>query len=76
MTRTVNVEVYCEMENGEKDIFAVVSDHRPDLPRPFDEQLQSWAQSEYSHLQPSESLTQAAEMVYEPDGYVVRFREY
>lgn len=74
MTRTVNIEVYCEMENGEKDVFAVASEHRPDLPKPFDKHLQEWAESTYSHLKPGESIERAGKMVYKPDGKIVDFR--
>jgi len=74
MTRTINIEVYCSMENGEKDVFAVASEHRPDLPKPFDEHLQEWAQSTYSHLKPGESKETAGKMVYKPNDEIIDIR--
>lgn len=74
MPQTVNIEVYCSMENGEKDVFAVLSEHRPDLPKPFDKPLQEWAESTYSHMEPGESIERAGKMVYKSDSDIVEFR--
>lgn len=72
-TRIVDIEVYCDNTGGERDLFAVASDHRPDLPKPFNAQLQEWAQKEYSHLEIGDSIEQAGEMEYEPHGDIVEF---
>ena len=42
MGKKVNIEVYCEIEDGEKSVFGVTSEHRPDFPKPFDKSLQNW----------------------------------
>jgi hypothetical protein len=77
MTRTVNIELYCtEDDDDGRDVFAVVTEHRPDLPQPFDEQLQSWAESAFSHIQIGESIEKAGELVYKPDEYIIHFRKY
>lgn len=69
MTKTVNIEVYCD--DGE--VFGVASEHRSDLPKPFDEQLQEWVQSTFDELEVGEELSEAGEMVYNPNGDIVRF---
>ena len=69
MSETVNIEVYCE--DGE--VFGVASEHRPDLPKPFDDQLQDWVQSTFTGLETGDELPEAGEMVYNPDGDIIRF---
>lgn len=75
MTRTVNIEVYCDNSpEGGKDVFGVASEHRPDLPKPFDEPMQKWVNENFNHLDVGESIESAGELVYEPNGEIVEFR--
>ena len=75
MTREVNIEVYCDSgPNGGKDIFAVVSDHRPDLPKPFDAPLQEWARENFSNLEKGESVEEAGKLIYRPDEEIVEYK--
>lgn len=74
MTETVDIEVYCDETDGEREVFAVASEHRPDLPKPFDSQLQEWVQKNFDNLEVGDSLPEAAEMEYEPNGDIVEFR--
>lgn len=75
MTRTVNIEVYCDnTPEGGVEVFGVASEHRPDLPNPFDEPLQEWVREEFAHLEVGDALEEAGEMEYEPDGEIVEFR--
>ncbi|WP_135825590.1 hypothetical protein [Halorussus ruber] len=74
MTETANIEVYCDNTDGEQDMFAVVSEHRPDLPKPFESQLQEWVQENFDHLEVGDSLPEAAKMEYEPNEDIVEFR--
>lgn len=75
MTKTVNVEVYCDTEDGEKEVFAVASEHRPDLPKPFNEQLQKWAKESFDTLEVGDSIPEAGEMVYEPNGEIIEIKK-
>ncbi len=70
MSETVNIEVYCDEEDG---VFGVASEHRPDLPKPFDDQLQNWVQSTFKDLEAGDELLEAGEMVYSPNGDIIRF---
>lgn len=75
MTRTVNVEVYCDTgANGEKDIFAVAGEHRPDLPKSIDGPLQEWAKANFEHLEKGDSLKEAGKLVYKPNGEIVEIK--
>jgi hypothetical protein len=75
MSRVVNIEVYCdESPDEEKEVYGVASEHRSDLPKPFDEPLQEWVISEFSELKVGESIEQAGEMEYEPSGDIIEFR--
>lgn len=74
MTRTVNIEVYCDSREGERDVFAVASEHRADLPKPFDAQLQEWAKEHFSHLDIGDQIPEAGELIYEPSGDIVEIR--
>jgi hypothetical protein len=69
MSKSVNIEVYCD--DGET--YGVASEHRPDLPKPFDEQLQEWVQSTFNNLEAGDELPNAGEMVYNPNGDIIRF---
>lgn len=69
MSESVNIEVYCE----EGDVFGVASEHRPDLPKPFDEQLQNWVQSTFTDLEAGDKLPEGGDMVYNPNGDIIRF---
>lgn len=75
MTETVNIEVYCDITDGEREVFGVASEHRPDLPKPFDSTLQEWVQENFDHLDVGESRPEAGEMEFEPDGDIVEFRK-
>ena len=75
MTRTVNIEVYCDTTDGEPDLFGLASEHRPDLPKPFDSALQEWVQGNFTHLEAGESIQEAGEMEYEPNGEIIEFRK-
>jgi hypothetical protein len=72
--RTVNIEVYCDRPEGEREVFAVVSDHRPDLPKPFDDTVQEWAREHFDHLGVGDSVTEAGTLAYEPNGEIVDIR--
>lgn len=75
MTRTVNIEVYADNDGrGSVDVFGVTSDHRPDFPKPFNDQLQEWAAENFSHLQKGDAVNEAGEMEYEPNSKIVEFR--
>lgn len=76
MTRTVNIEVYCDTPEGDREVFAVVSEHRSDLPKPFNAQVQAWAQAEFDQLSVGERVPQAGELEYEPNGAIVEIRRY
>lgn len=76
MTRTVNIEVYCDTPEGDREVFAVVSEHRPDLPKPFDAQVQAWAQAEFAELTVGQSISDAGELEYEPNGDIVEIRKH
>lgn len=73
MSKSVNIEVYCDIEDGEKVVFGVASEHRPDLPKPFDEQLQNWVQDTFGYLEIGDKLSEAGEMVYIPNDDIIRF---
>ncbi len=73
MSKSVNIEVYCETEDGEKVIFGVASEHRSDFPKPFDDQLQSWVQDTFENLEIGDALSEAGEMIYTPNEEIVRF---
>lgn len=74
MSRLVNIEVYCDTGDDEPEVFGVVSEHRPDLPKPFDEPLQKWVQKNFGHLETGDSIAEAGELEYEPNGKIIRFR--
>jgi len=75
MSRTVTIEVFCETTEGEKDLFGLLSEHRPDLPEPFDTPLQEWVKQNFADMDPGESNKSAGVMEYEPDGEIIQFRE-
>lgn len=75
MARTVNIEVYCDVdEEGEREVFAVASEHRADFPPVFEKLLQKWAQENFDHLELGDSIEEAGEMVYKPNGPIHEFR--
>jgi len=50
---------------GEIDVFAVASEHRSDLPKPFDASLQEWVTEQFGGLlEPVEFLGKTADMEY------------
>ena len=75
MTKTVNLEVYCDVTDEEREVFGVASEHRPDLPKPFDEPLQQWVQENFNHLEVGDSIAEAGELEYVPSGEIVEFRK-
>lgn len=72
---TVNIEVYCDATDGEREVFGVVSEHRSDLPKPFDEPLQEWVRTTFDYLDVGDRLPEAGEMVYEPNNTIIEFRK-
>lgn len=76
MSRTVNIEVTCDSDGeGGVETFGVASEHRPDLPKPFNEQLQDWVQEQFEgQLENGETLPNAGEMEYDPHGQIIEFR--
>lgn len=72
MTRSVNIEVYCDQtpDRG-AEVFAVVSEHRSDLPKPFDERVQQWAKEHFHGLSVGDGVPNAGTMIYEPHGEIV-----
>lgn len=76
MSRTVNIEIYCDKAaDGSKDVFGVVTEHRPDLPKPFDEPLQNWVRENFEDINVGDSIEFAGEMEYVPDGEIIEFRK-
>lgn len=76
MTHTVNIEVYADDDgSGGVDVFGVLSEHRGDLPKPFDEELQEWVEEHFSDLEKGDAIEDAGEMVYNPNGDIVEFRK-
>lgn len=73
-TRTVNIEVYCESAKSGKDVFAVLTEHRSDLPKPFNEQIQEFASEAYGHLDVGDSIVNAGILEYVPNGEIVDIR--
>ena len=74
MTRSVNIEVYCDKPEGEREVFGVVSEHRPDLPKPFDEPVQQWVREHFDHLEVGDEVLEAGELIYEPNGEIVEIQ--
>lgn len=76
MTRTVNIEVTCDSDGeGGIETFGVASEHRPDLPKPFNAQLQEWVRENFEgELEKGETIWEAGEMEYEPNGEIIEFR--
>jgi hypothetical protein len=75
MPRTVNIEVYCDFTpEGSTGVFAVASEHRPDLPKPFNAPMQEWARATFADLEVGGALEAAGDMEYEPNGGVIGFR--
>jgi hypothetical protein len=73
MTRSVNIEVYCDTTpDGDCEVFAVATEHRTDLPKPFDDQLQRWARQDFSDLENGDSIINAGSLMYEPNNKIVR----
>ncbi len=73
MNESVNIEVYCDTEDGEKVVFGVASEHRPNLPKPFNEPLQNWVRDTFGHLEVGDELLEAGEMLYVPHDNIIRF---
>jgi hypothetical protein len=72
--RTVNIEVYCDRPEGEREVFAVASDHRPDLPKPFNNTVQQWARMHFDYLEVGDTVREALTLVYEPNGEIVEIQ--
>lgn len=70
MAQRINIEVYYDA--GE--IFATLSEHPPDLPSPFDKELQNWAEENSEDLEQGEVIEKAGELVYQPDGEITEMR--
>jgi len=75
MGKKVNIEVYCEIEDGEKSVFGVTSEHRPDFPKPFDKPLQNWVRTNFDDLEVGAELLEAGEMIYNPNGEIIEFQK-
>ncbi|RLM37212.1 MULTISPECIES: hypothetical protein [unclassified Haloarcula] len=76
MSRTVNIEVYCDVgHSDEPEVFGVASEHRADLPKPFDAPLQEWVRENFSGIEKGDSIPEAGVMEYEPDGEIIEFRK-
>lgn len=75
MTRTVSIDVVCDIEGGEQVIFGVAQEHRPDFPERFDRPLQEWVEETFGgEFESGEVREGYAEMEYEPDGEIIEFR--
>ena len=74
MSKRVNIEVYCEVEDGEEIVFGVASEHRSDFPKPFDEQLQNWVQQTFDDIEVGDELPDAGTMIYKPNEDIIRFQ--
>lgn len=70
MTRTVDINVYCEID----ETFATLTELRPDLPKPFDNQLQDWAEHNFTDCDPGTVIENAGTFVYEPEGAIIEIR--
>lgn len=75
MTETVNIEVYCDNTDGERDLFGVYSEHRPNFPDTMDTPLQEWVYENFNYLEIGDCIKEAGEMEYEPNDEIVEFRE-
>lgn len=75
--RTVNIDVTCDADGeGGIETFGVATEHRPDLPKPFDEQLQEWVRKQFEdQLESGETIESAAVMEYVPNGEIIEFRK-
>lgn len=69
--RSVNIEVYCTTSRGQRDLFAVLSEHRADLPPRFDSELQDWAADHFGDLEQGAQVPEAGDFVYEPNGEIL-----
>lgn len=76
MARAVNIDVACDSDGeGGLATFGVAIEHRPDLPKPFNEALQEWVRENFEgELVKGETIREAAEMEYEPNGDIIEFR--
>ncbi|MDL0135968.1 hypothetical protein PNP85_05560 [Halobacterium salinarum] len=76
MTRTVNIEVYCDVDpDGGRDVFGVLTEHRTDFPNTFDTPLQEWVKKNFDHLEIGDSIEEAGEMMYEPREEIIDFEK-
>lgn len=76
MTRTVNIEVYCDVgPDGGRDVFGVLTEHRPDFPDSFDTALQEWVKENFDHLEIGDSIEEAGEMTYKARKEVIDFEK-
>lgn len=74
MTRTVNVEVYCDTTGGERDLFGVATYPDRDVPEFYD-QMQKWVQENFGHLEVGDNIIEAGEIEYEPYGETIKLRK-
>lgn len=76
-TRTVEIDVVRDSDGeGGFETFGVALEHRPDLPKPFDQPMQKWVKEHFEgELEPGESLERAAVMEYYPNGEIAEFRK-
>lgn len=77
MTHTANIEVYHDGTDvfgvlTESDMPTVDDDH--DLPEGHLDDIDQWANEEYSHLESGESVENAGTLVYE-NGEIVEIRK-
>lgn len=74
--RTVNIDVTCDADGeGGIETFGVATEHRLDLPKPFNERLQQWVQEKFEgEVENGETIESAAEMEYVPNEEIIEFR--
>lgn len=74
-TNTITIEVYPDGPDGDRDVFAVLTDHTPDLPDGFDDELQAWANEHFDTADVDGGNENAGEFEYEPNGDIVEIRK-
>lgn len=69
----VNIEVYPDGPEGENDVFAVLSEHKPEIPHGFDAMLQQWASEKFDPEDVEGGVENAGVMEYRPHEEIIGF---
>lgn len=75
MSMSVSIEVTCDSDGeGGLETFGVVSEHKPELPKPFNEKLQAWERGNFEgEVEHGETIHEAGKMVHELHGEIIEF---